>query len=132
MSKIILVLAVILSFLLFGCTTQPAPVQDTSNEPKTVCNKPYFEFRDGDCCLDNDYNNLSSEVETMTLFNNIDEIDRTFKLYTKKSKHKHNSKHKSQSLEISLNKKRSKKRKTPSKDEIINSDTDVNHEFIEM
>lgn len=54
---IIFGLALISLFLIAGCGETPTGgvVIDTNKE---LCNKPYIEFREGDCCLDANNNSF--------------------------------------------------------------------------
>ena len=54
----------ILIFLISACTNAKTPTGAVVKEPeKTVCNKPYFEFRENDCCLDKNDNSVCDSDE---------------------------------------------------------------------
>ena len=56
--------SVILAFLISACTDTKTPTGNIVKEPeKTACNKPYFEFRENDCCLDKNDNSICDSDE---------------------------------------------------------------------
>ena len=56
---------VILLVFVSSCVVQPEPIQPS-------CNNPYFEFRDGECCLDKDDNNICDRDEEVELQMGVD------------------------------------------------------------
>lgn len=58
----------LLSLLVFliGCTTQEGTKQE-------VCEKPYFEFREGECCLDEDGSGICDREEEQPLIETKEE-----------------------------------------------------------
>ena len=58
-------LALFLALLFFAASCQPAIVH-VDNATKTECNPPYYEYNAGDCCLDDDANQVCDRYENRT------------------------------------------------------------------
>jgi len=55
---------VILIFFISACSNANTPTGNVILEPeKSVCNKPYFEFKNNECCLDKDDNSICDKDE---------------------------------------------------------------------
>lgn len=61
--KLIISVLLILSILMVGCAkTQEVPA--IQKEEKPLCNPPYVEYKTGECCLDQNSNNVCDNDET--------------------------------------------------------------------